>query len=294
MERQILVYVWQSVCGPLPINMLMKSIRHKDSSVIDALGLDSPLLVRMVRCGTPSQSRHTDFCRRVGCSTCRIRYARHQVAKATKRFGGAAPGEFANARITIGTTDLVGDIGPMFETARTKLRNIIDQQRAARSIWHDVEVLGWMRVGLAAGSPPDKPRWAISTNLLVRHGTLPYQGFGHALAEGWKSPGQTCVEPFDPAILVQESLARIIQHATAPWHPSCDGNGAWPKEWISGLYGYVDGWSRSFQSLRIDIGPRDAKLTRHTPYAHVADEWIEPMPVIVGNDDFSTIRYPWA
>ncbi len=274
--------------------MLMTGTAHRDTSVIDALGHDSPLRSRMLKCGTPSQWKHKYYCGRVGCPVCIARYTRHQTAKATMRFAGARPGEFANARIMIGASDRVGDIGPMFDTARTKLRNIIDQRRVAQAIWHDVEVLGWMRVGLAAGSPPDKPRWAISTNLMVCHGTLPYQGFGHALAEGWKSPGQTCVEPFDPAILVQESLAGSIQHATAPWHPSCDGNGAWPKEWISGLYEYVDGWSRSFQSLRIDIGPRDAKLTRHTPCAHVADEWIEPMPVIVGNDDFSTLRYPWS
>lgn len=215
--------------------------------------------------------------------------------KATIRFGGAAPREFANARITIGATDHVGDIGPMFDTARTKLRNIIDQRRAARTIWHDVEVLGWMRIGAkpAEGPSHGKPGWTITANLVVRHGALTWQEIGHLLAEGWKSPGQTCVQPFDPATPVQESLVGSIQRALAPWHPNSEGDSAWPTEWLSRLYEYVEGWSRSFQSVGICVGPRDAKLTRHTPYAHVADEWIEPMPVIVGNDDFSTVWPPW-
>ncbi len=205
------------------------------------------------------------------------------------RFGGADPGEFANARITIGTTADVAGIGPMFDTARTKLRNIIDQRRAAQVVWHEVEVLGWMRIGVAQGSSAGEPIWTISANIVVRHGALPWQEFGHMLAEGWKSPGQTAATPFNPATPIHESLGVSIQRALAPWHPTADA--AWPKDWISGLYEYVEGWSRSFQSLRIDIGPRDAKLTRHTPY--VTDSWIEPMPVIIGNDGFSTIGYPW-
>ena len=207
------------------------------------------------------------------------------------RFGGAGPAEFANARITIGTTEHVCDIGPMFDTARTKLRNIIDQRRVAQTVWHDVEVLGWMRIGAAQGSSAGKPVWTVSANIVIRHGDLPWQEFGHLLADGWKAPGQTAVKPFDPAMLIQESLGESIQRALAPWHPNFDAQDAWAKERVGELYEYVEGWSRSFQSLRIDIGPRDAKVTRHTPYASVADE-IEPMPVIIGNDDFSTIRYP--
>ncbi len=255
--------------------MLMTDIRTRDTSVIDALDRDSPLRSRMLRCGTPSQWRHKDYCGRVGCLTCRARYARHQVSKATNRFDGAAPGEFANAQITIGTTGRVGDIGPVFETARTKLRNIIDQRRVTQAVWHDVEVLGWMRVA-AEGSPAGKPVWTVSAHVVIRHGDLPWQEFGHLLADGWKTPGHTAVTPFDPEMLIQESLGESIQRALAPWR----ADAAWPTGWISELYEYVEGWSRSFQSLRIDIGPRDAKLTRHTPY-NVADSWIEPMPVII-------------
>lgn len=191
------------------------------------------------------------------------------------RFDTAAPGEFANARITIGATDHVCDIGPMFETARTKLRNLIDQRRAGQAVWHDVEVLGWMSIAAADGPVARKPVWTISTNLVVRHVALPYQEFGHMLTEGWKAPGQTAVTPFDPEMLIQESLGESIQRALAPWH----ADAAWAEGWINELYEYVEGWSRSFGSLRTDIGPRDAKLTRHTPY--VADSWIEPMPVII-------------
>lgn len=264
--------------------MLMTSTTHSDTSVIDALERESPLRARMLRCGTPSQ-----YCGRVGCLVCRNRYVRHQIAKTALRFAGVGAAEFANARITIGATNHVGDIGPMFDTARTKLRNIIDQQRAARTIWHGVEVLGWMRVAATAGQLAQKPTWMISANIVVRHGALPYQEFGHMLAEGWKSPGQTAVTPFNPATPIHESLGESIQRVLAPWRPTADA--AWPKDWVRELYEYVEGWSRSFQSLRIDIGPRDAKLTRHTPY--VTDSWIEPMPVIIGNDGFSTIGYPW-
>ncbi len=217
------------------------------------------------------------------------------MAKATKRFGGAAPGEFASARIRIGTTDRVGDIGPMFETARTKLRNIIDQERVARTIWHDVEVLGWMRIGAAEGSVGRRPLWTVSANIVIRHGALPYQEIDHLLADAWKAPGQTRVTPFDTASPVTKSLEKSIQDALSAWHPRADGDAVWPSDRITDLYEYVEGWSRSFQSLRIHVGLRDAKLTRHSPSAHVedADTWIEPMPVVVGHD-FSTFGHPWG
>ncbi len=207
------------------------------------------------------------------------------------RFGGGAPDECANARITIGTTDDVGDIGPMFETARTKLRNIIDQRRAAQAIWHDVEVLGWMRVAAAEGTLGRCPDWTVTANLVIRHGALPYQEFGHLLADGWKALGQTRVIPFDTASPVQECLAGGIQHALAAWH----ADAAWPMEWISELYEYVEGWSRSFQSLRIDIGPRDTKRTRHSRGEQEDTAiWLEPMPVIVSEDPFSTSYPRWT
>ncbi len=208
------------------------------------------------------------------------------------RFDTAAPGEFANARITIGATNCVGDIGPMFDTARTKLRNIIDQRRAAQTVWHDVEVLGWMRVADAADPLAQKPTWTISADLMVRHGA--WQEVGHLLAEGWKSPGQTAVTPFDPEMLIQESLGESIQRALAPWHPNFDAEDAWPKERVGELYEYVSLWSRGFESLRIAIGQRDAKRTRHSRGAQDDTAmWLEPMPVIVTEDRFSTISYPW-
>lgn len=247
-------------------------------------------------CGTPSQWKHRDYCGRVGCLVCRNRYVRHQIAKTAQRFAGAGPTEFANARIAIGDTDSVGDIGPMFETARTKLRNIIDQRRAVQDVWHPVEVLGWMQVGArsTSGALASKPVWTINASLVVRHGAaLPYQEIRHLLGDAWRSSGQTQVTPFDAASPVSASLDDSICLALAPWHSNANRE-AWSKDWVRELYEYVEGWSRSFQSLRIDIGQRDVKQTRHSRFpVDDTENWLEPMPVMVSEGRFSTISYPW-
>jgi hypothetical protein len=262
----------------------------------------------MMNCERPSRWRFKEYCRSVGCGLCRGRYIQSQTEAALDRFSDADNHEMALLTVVLAVTEDENQIGPCFERGRKKLRNIIDAQRRRTRRWDAVEVLGWLEtdalddsqvqmvlperrallenVGLPSHPAPEMPIWVITIHAVVRLSAVEHQAFRSALQIGWPHPGQVDVSPFISTKSPDANLCHVIEYALK--HETItrmEGRMefAWPPGWLARYYEALEGWSRSFQRLRVNIRPKRQPKTNHDDCGPAPDHpriqvELEPMP----------------
>jgi hypothetical protein len=272
----------------------------------------------MMNCERPSRWRFKEYCRSVGCGVCRGRYIESQTQAALDRFSDADNHEMALLTVVLAVTEDENQIGLCFERGRKKLRNIIDAQRRRTRRWDAVEVLGWLEtdalddsqvqmvlperrallehLGLPSHPAPEMPIWVITFHAVVRLPAVEHQAFRSALQIGWPHPGQVDVRPFISTKSPDANLRHVIEYALK--HETItrmEGRTefAWPSEWLAKYYEALEGWSRSFQRLRVNIRPKRRPGSTHDdfdpqPYHPRKPVELDPMPSLFG-DGFSSI-----
>jgi hypothetical protein len=263
----------------------------------------------MEGCGRATRWKDKDFCRTPGCYTCRSRYIASQQKAAVDRFGNLDNSDFAFLTIVFSLTADVTEIGPAFSVARRKLRNQIDALRREDDRWNQLQVLGWMEIdALSEDQIPllgsqrhnlltgvglpifawDGPVWIVTLHAVVhlRERDLPI--LERHLSDAWSVTHQIDLQPFNRNRPIAQNLRSTISYALKH---TCQSTffgtvDPWPCRWRAAFYEFLHGWSRGFQSTRVNIGPKGIKRTSNDLITAEEDrhdldgQYLEPMPVL--------------
>lgn len=156
------------------------------------------------------------------------------------------------------------------------------------------------------------PIWIVTMHGIAKLGDGRFGDFEAALSSTWRAPRQTKLRPFHDDKTPDQNIANLVLYAlkhdccSTFWFQRDDGtfgevDEAWPGSWRAAHYEFIESWSRGFQSTRINIGLRGKKRTVHSPQVeadpphHHCDEepldYIEPMPVLLHEEHFSTFDH---
>jgi len=200
------------------------------------------------RCGSPSRWRWAEPCRRTSCTKCWARFVERELARAMASFGGRAASQLGWLTINLGTESNLP--GLCVRTA-VRFRNSVDRERARGSTWDDVEVRALFH---DCGS-----RLVLSG--FVWLGLADPREFAQPLRRVWTDDA-VVFEPFSG-----KPADESIVHFGAAWHAGV----------LSSLV--------SFRRLRLTIGARWSKATRHDPPVPTPPVCLEPMPISFGWQD---------
>jgi hypothetical protein len=207
-------------------------------------------------CGAASRWRWAEPCRQPSCPKCYRRFINGEIGKALKCFGSHDPKQLGWLEI---------DLGPAINAtglcARTtnRLRNTLDRERRRRSRWDDVHV------GMLFSSDGEQ----LTLSGFVRIAKVAPQEFARVLADAW-SIAAVRLEPFEGAS-ADEHIAEVGYR--------------WRKVPNTAL--------PSFRNMRVTVGPRWLKATRHRSPVATLPAYREPMPVSVGFGELPLWRHPW-
>lgn len=277
----------------------------------------APLHHRLTRCGDPDEWNGHFTCRTPGCDACRGRYIASQRRAALKRFSAAQNCDLALVSVVIGATAEVSDIGEVFQKFRKDVRNMMDAQRRQRRQWRGVELLMWLETDAFAAEDylylgSDKraqlgelvpmfvnrqgPVWVVTAHGLAHLNGLEPQQIRDALQERWAGTKQVDVRPLYDHRTVSQNVGSIVNYALK--HECRVHLGGfsdrWPAHWVAEYYAYLHGWSRGFQSMRINIGQAAATKLPIPAMNIVEEEFrdefedIEPLPFACSYSIFPT------
>ena len=263
------------------VNNIKDINRRVHRQLMDALPSDSELRVKLDLCGTDSLG-YFYTCRQPACFHCRRRYVARQTKAAFERFGACRKGDLALLTVVFDPAYDVSDIEDVVARARPTIRNIFAKHRRSSRHWRRAQLLGWIEVDALCGEDvpglgneragllgqmgvqlhSERPTYLPTLHAIVSHEGLDWQQVRDAFSEKWKVERQVDVRPFYGHQPVEKSLGCVIRYAMKR---TCTASllGAehiWPTSWLVEFETWTASWSRSFQSLKVSVGP--AKETK--------------------------------
>lgn len=232
--------------------------------------------------------------------------------------------------VVLGVTLDPDQIGPLFESGRRKLRNIVDYQRRRSRGWDDVEVLGYLEtdalngiqvdeilperrsllhdLGLPQNPDQHEPIWVVTIHAVVRFDNIGRQSFVDALTKSWPQKNRVDVKPLTRTLSTSENVSNIIEYALKHENITrlSDFNElAWQPEWVSDFYESMMRWSKSFKRMKLNIRPKgffknknDSECGENNEPDESNDSNVsgldyEPMPILFNSTTFSTFLYQY-
>lgn len=202
--------------------------------------ITAPSLLR--RCGAPSRWRWAEPCRQPPCPKCFSRFVDREISRAVDRYGETPAPRLGWFSIGIGCA---ADVPILCERTTNRFRNIIDRERRRFRRWYEIDVKA--QFGFSDGS-------LLLAGLVYLADVRPEE-FSRVVGLAWT------VEAVEVAPFSGEDVGECIRSFGSQWH-------AGPHPAFT-----------SFRSMRLMIGPRFMKRTRHSPPATDAQSHLEPMPV---------------
>lgn len=178
------------------------------------------------------------------------------VGKSLALFGGHDRERLAWFSISLGGID---EVDGLLARITNRLRNTIDRERRRRSYWERLEIAALFQ----------RRDDAMTLEGFVHFGEVRPQEFVRALSRAW-SMGTVCIEPFSG-----ESTSQSIQDFGARWH------------------GGAEIALTSLRKLRLTVGPRWAKGSRHWSPVSTEPLYLEPLPICIGYGDLTMDWRPW-
>ena len=211
----------------------------------------------LLPCGAPSSRRWAEPCRRPSCPKCLGRFVDREIEKAVATFG-LHDGQLGWLTIDLGTP---ADVHQLCTRAKNRLRNTLDSRRRRLSHWDEVEVRTLFR----------SSHGRLTLSRFVSFGGVAPEAFARVLAGSW-SPATVRVAP-----LCDDEPEQRIREYGHRWHTL-------PETGLS-----------SFRSMRLTVGPRWVKRTRHWAPATAEADHREPMPISLGYEELGSENgwSPW-
>ncbi|MGA0604683.1 hypothetical protein ACO2Q0_01675 [Phenylobacterium sp. VNQ135] len=209
-------------------------------------------------CGAPSRWRWADRCNRPSCPKCFQRFAEKQLAQTIATFGDAAPGQLGWFEIDLGC---VADASRLRRPTTNRLRNTVDRQRRSTlgAPWDDIHIRALF------GTRLDQ----LTLSGFIYFGDVAPHALGRVIANAWSSAAVRLV-------------AFNSEGSPAPMHHF---GALWAATPMMDL--------RSFRELRVVVGPRWSKATRHGKPSQGVLHDLDPLPVSVSFDDPSAWWRGW-
>lgn len=209
------------------------------------------------------------------------------------------------ASVLLGATKDVEQIGDIFLTARSDLRNRVNRQRRESRRWMRVQLVGWLEVD--AVSPLDVPLippqrrealmalglpsaedheaiWLPSFHAVVWHPGVDWQEVRDVLSLQWGAARQVHVQPAAQHLTAEQNIKNIVSYSLKHRCQTNIGGVAmdWPASWLGQFYDWLHEWSQGFRRTRLLIGLPKAlhdKEDKNIGINGRNKEYIEPMPI---------------
>lgn len=276
------------------VNNIKDIHRQVHRRLMQALPSDSELRAKLDLCGTDSLG-YFYTCRQPACFHCRRRYVARQAKASLERFVGCSKGDLALLTVVFEPAYDVTDIEDVIARARPTIRNVFAKHRAKSRHWRRAQLLGWIEVDALCGEDvpglgneraglldemgvqlrSERPTYLPTLHAVVSHEGLDWQQVRDAFSEKWKAARQVDVRPFYGHQPVEKSLGCVIQYAMKR---TCTASllgveHIWPTSWLVEFETWTASWSRSFQSLKVSVGPaKETKAVCAPSIAHVVDD----------------------
>jgi len=277
------------------VNNIKEIHRQVHRRLMHALPIDSKFRQKLDLCGTDSLG-YFYTCRQPACFHCRRRYVARQAKAALVRFAGCRKRDLALLTIVFEPAYDVADIGDVVARARPTIRNVFAKHRAKSRHWRRAQLLGWIEVDAlcAEDAPglgderaalledlgvqlrPERPTYIPTLHAIVAHEGVDWQQVREAFGEKWGIARQVDVRPFYGGQPVEKSIGCVVRYAMKRTCTSSllGVDHIWPISWLVEFETWTADWSRSFQSLKVSVGPARPKPT------------CELLPVALADDDF--------
>lgn len=268
------------------VNNIKDINRQVHRRLMAALPPDSELRAKLDMCGTDSPG-YFYTCRQPACFHCRRRYVARQTKAAIERFAQCRKCDLAFLTVVLDPAYDVGDVEDVVARARTTIRNVFAKQRRSNRHWRRAQLLGWIEVDALCGEDApglgseraglldamgvqlrsERPTYLPTLHAIVAHDGLDWQQVRDAFSEKWKAARQVDVRPFYGHQPVEKNLGCVIRYAMKR---TCTeslfgGEHIWPTSWLLEFETWTAGWSRSFQSLKVSVGPAKPQKAIRAP-----------------------------
>lgn len=276
------------------VNHIKDINRQVHRRLMAALPPDSELRAKLDMCGTDSPG-YFYTCRQPACFHCRRRYAARQTKAALERFAQCRKSDLAFLTVVFDPAYDVADIEDVVSRARPTIRNIFAKQRRSGRHWRRAQLLGWIEVDALCGEDvpglgseraglldamgvqlrSERPTYLPTLHAIVAHDGLDWQQVRDAFSEKWTAARQVDVTPFYGHQPVEKSLGCVIRYAMKR---TCTASllgveHIWPTSWLVEFETWTAGWSRSFQSLKVSVGPaKEQKVVSAPSVADLDDD----------------------
>ncbi len=268
------------------VNNIKDIHRQVHRRLMQALPSDSELRTKLDLCGTDSLG-YSYTCRQPACFHCRRRYVAQQTRAALHRFAGCRRSDLSFLTVVFDPAYDVADIEDVVARARPTIRNIFAKHRRGSRRWRKAQLLGWIEVDALCGEDrpglgseragllddmgvqlrSERPTYLPTLHAVVSHEGLDWQQVRDAFSEKWGAARQVDVRPFYGHQPVEKSLGCVIRYAMKR---TCTESllgveHMWPTSWLIEFETWTASWSRSFQSLKVSVGPTKNNKAIHSP-----------------------------
>ncbi|MCJ8151529.1 hypothetical protein [Shinella sedimenti] len=278
---------------------LTEGYEQQRTVVMTALGDGHPLKVKMMGCGK-IEDPDADYMRYCGvplCPRCFSVERSKQIKQATReRFACVGNDQLAFATILLPLATSLSEVDEIYETTKTRLRNIVAKQRRKDCRWDNFELVGWWEIdrmvyddieqfgrntriavkdlGVPLVYYDDTTIWRPHFHAIIRLEQLTINEVNDALRNsGYGASYQVLIKPLADKRRVGLNLKKLIQYALKfriedDYKDSGPVGGAteyeydlsarkwWPDADIKAYAEWLCQKHAGFQSLRFALGPK--------------------------------------